>query len=89
MDYVCLHGSGVSKKCGVSGELQFLNARLVCFSLSLFFIFISSLFLLRLIFTSFYIYMGEPEVIAHDLLSDFTTHAFIRPNKPVSVHWYH
>ncbi|KAB8200520.1 hypothetical protein BDV34DRAFT_13029 [Aspergillus parasiticus] len=41
--------------------------------------------LLRLIFTSFYIYMGGPEVIAHDLLSDFTAHASIRPNKPVSV----
>ncbi|KAB8219671.1 hypothetical protein BDV33DRAFT_106324 [Aspergillus novoparasiticus] len=86
MDYVYLHGLGVSKKCGVSGKLQFLNARVVCFFYSLFFIFISSLFFASIdIFTSFYIYMGEPEVIAHDLLSDFTAHASIRPNKPVSV----
>lgn len=93
MHYVCLHGPGVSKKCGVSWELAISQrARGLFFPFFLLFLFIFLFYLfslLRLIFTSFYIYKGEPEVIAHDLLSDFTTHASIRPSKPVSVRWYH
>ncbi|KAE8134813.1 hypothetical protein BDV38DRAFT_146575 [Aspergillus pseudotamarii] len=80
------------KSVGCLGSWQFLNAHVVFFFS---FCFVSYLILfyffpplLRLIFASFYIYMGEATVIAYDLLSDSITQTFIGSNNPVSVRWY-